>query len=136
LLSRHGFHDFELEENGSGKLSVSLATLGIRFMWSLREVANSLVLGKVTGQVATVGLYTYGNHLHPRSELAKGSPWPSSDLWRHPLCDRQSGDKRGRRGAGMDPWSPQGCQLTLAGEIRPWARVLNAPFSWWACLIS
>jgi hypothetical protein len=58
LLSRHGFHDFELEENGSGKLSVSLATLGIRFMWSLREVANSLVLGKVTGQVATVGLYT------------------------------------------------------------------------------
>jgi O-antigen/teichoic acid export membrane protein len=35
----------------------SLATLGIRFMWSLREAANSLILGKVTGQVATVGLY-------------------------------------------------------------------------------
>ena len=36
----------------------SLATLGIRFMWLLRETANSLVLGKVTGQVAIVGLYT------------------------------------------------------------------------------
>jgi teichuronic acid exporter len=36
----------------------SLATLGIRFMWSLREAANSLVLGKITGQAAAVGLYT------------------------------------------------------------------------------
>jgi O-antigen/teichoic acid export membrane protein len=36
----------------------SLATLGIRFMWSFREAANSLVLGKVTGQAAAVGLYT------------------------------------------------------------------------------
>jgi O-antigen/teichoic acid export membrane protein len=36
----------------------SLSTLGIRFMWSLREAANSVVLGKVTGQAAVVGLYT------------------------------------------------------------------------------
>jgi PST family polysaccharide transporter len=36
----------------------SLATLGIRFMWLLREAANPLVLGKVTGQVAIVGLYS------------------------------------------------------------------------------
>lgn len=36
----------------------SLATLGIRFMWSLREAANSVVLGKVTGQAGIVGLYT------------------------------------------------------------------------------
>ena len=37
---------------------VNVATLGIRFMWSMREAANSLILGKVTGQAATVGLYT------------------------------------------------------------------------------
>lgn len=36
----------------------SLATLGIRFMWSMREAANPLVLGKITGQAAIVGLYT------------------------------------------------------------------------------
>jgi hypothetical protein len=42
----------------------------------------------------------------------------------------------GRRGAGMDPRSPQGRQLTLAGQIRQRARVLDAPSPWWACLIS
>jgi O-antigen/teichoic acid export membrane protein len=36
----------------------SLTTLGIRFMWSMREAGNALVLGKVTGQAAIVGLYT------------------------------------------------------------------------------
>jgi O-antigen/teichoic acid export membrane protein len=35
-----------------------MATLGIRFMWSMREAANPLVLGKITGQAAIVGLYT------------------------------------------------------------------------------
>jgi hypothetical protein len=29
----------------------------------------------------------------------------------------------------------RGRQLTLAGQIRQWARVLNAPSLWWACLI-
>src|SRR5215469_2044065 len=41
----------------------SLATLSIKFMWSLRENANSLVLGKLTGQPATVGLYTMADDL-------------------------------------------------------------------------
>lgn len=41
----------------------SLATLGIKFMWSLRENANPLVLGKITGQAATVGLYTMAEDL-------------------------------------------------------------------------
>jgi PST family polysaccharide transporter len=41
----------------------SLATLSIKFMWSLRESANSLVLGKFTGQAATVGLYTMADDL-------------------------------------------------------------------------
>jgi O-antigen/teichoic acid export membrane protein len=41
----------------------SLATLGIRFMWSFREAANSLVLAKVTGQAAAVGLYTMADDL-------------------------------------------------------------------------
>jgi O-antigen/teichoic acid export membrane protein len=41
----------------------SVATLGIRFMWSLREAANSVVLGKVTGQAAIVGLYTIADEV-------------------------------------------------------------------------
>jgi O-antigen/teichoic acid export membrane protein len=41
----------------------SLATLGIKFMWSLRENANPMVLGKVTGQVVTVGLYTMADDM-------------------------------------------------------------------------
>jgi O-antigen/teichoic acid export membrane protein len=41
----------------------SLATLSIKFMWSLRESANSLVLGKVTGQATIVGLYTMADDL-------------------------------------------------------------------------
>jgi O-antigen/teichoic acid export membrane protein len=40
----------------------SLATLSIKFMWSLRENANSLVLGKVSGE-ATLGLYTMADDL-------------------------------------------------------------------------
>ena len=35
----------------------SLATLGVKVMWALREWGNTLVIGKVTGQVNTVGLY-------------------------------------------------------------------------------
>lgn len=36
----------------------SLASLGIKTMWALRESANTLVIGKVTGQVDVVGLYS------------------------------------------------------------------------------
>ncbi len=45
-------------ERVSEVVRFSIATLGIRFMWSMREAANSLVLGKITGQAAAVGLYT------------------------------------------------------------------------------
>jgi O-antigen/teichoic acid export membrane protein len=38
----------------------SLATLGVKMMWALREWGNTLVIGKVTGQVDTVGLYFNG----------------------------------------------------------------------------
>jgi teichuronic acid exporter len=41
----------------------SLATTGIKFMWSLRESANSLVLGKVTGKATIVGLYAMADDL-------------------------------------------------------------------------
>ena len=41
----------------------SLATLGSRFMSSLREAASSLVLGKITGQAAAVGLYTMADDI-------------------------------------------------------------------------
>jgi O-antigen/teichoic acid export membrane protein len=41
----------------------SLATLGVKVMWALREWANTLVIGKVTGQVATVGLYSMAEEL-------------------------------------------------------------------------
>jgi O-antigen/teichoic acid export membrane protein len=41
----------------------SLATLGVKVMWSLREWGNTLVIGKVTGQVATVGLYSMAEEL-------------------------------------------------------------------------
>jgi teichuronic acid exporter len=41
----------------------SLATTGIKVMWALRECANAVILGKITGQAATVGLYTMANDL-------------------------------------------------------------------------
>ena len=41
----------------------SLATLGSRFMSSLREAASSLVLGKITGQAAAVGVYTMADDI-------------------------------------------------------------------------
>lgn len=43
-------------------LGFSLTTLGVNLLWSLREQADVLVLGKVTGQV-TVGLYTMAKEL-------------------------------------------------------------------------
>ncbi|HEX4615735.1 MAG TPA: lipopolysaccharide biosynthesis protein [Stellaceae bacterium] len=41
----------------------SLATLGVKMMWALREWGNTLVIGKVTGQVDTVGLYTMAEEI-------------------------------------------------------------------------
>jgi O-antigen/teichoic acid export membrane protein len=41
----------------------SLATLGVKVLWSLREWANTLVIGKITGQVTTVGLYSMAEEL-------------------------------------------------------------------------
>lgn len=41
----------------------SLATLGIKIMWSLREYANPLILGKVTGEATAVGLYSMADDL-------------------------------------------------------------------------
>jgi O-antigen/teichoic acid export membrane protein len=41
----------------------SLATLGVKVMWALRESANTLVIGKITGQVATVGLYSMAEEI-------------------------------------------------------------------------
>jgi O-antigen/teichoic acid export membrane protein len=41
----------------------SLATLGVKVMWALREWGNTLVIGKVTGQVATVGLYSMAEEI-------------------------------------------------------------------------
>jgi len=43
-------------------IDFSLATLGVRLLWVLREQADVLVLGKITGQVA-VGLYSMGKEL-------------------------------------------------------------------------
>jgi O-antigen/teichoic acid export membrane protein len=44
-------------------LSFSLATLGIKVMWALREWGNTLAIGKVTGQVTTVGLYSMAEEI-------------------------------------------------------------------------
>jgi O-antigen/teichoic acid export membrane protein len=44
-------------------IQFSLATLGVKVLWSLRESANTLVLGKITGQVTTVGLYSMAEEL-------------------------------------------------------------------------
>jgi O-antigen/teichoic acid export membrane protein len=41
----------------------SLATLGVKMMWALREWGNTLVIGKVTGQVDTVGLYSMAEEI-------------------------------------------------------------------------
>jgi O-antigen/teichoic acid export membrane protein len=41
----------------------SLATLGVKIMWALREWGNTLVIGKITGQVTTVGLYSMAEQL-------------------------------------------------------------------------
>src|SRR5271165_5150266 len=41
----------------------SLATLGVKTMWALREWGNTLVIGKVTGQVDTVGLYSMAEEI-------------------------------------------------------------------------
>lgn len=41
----------------------SLATLGVKILWSLRESANTLVIGKITGQATTVGLYSMAEEL-------------------------------------------------------------------------
>ena len=41
----------------------SLATLGVKVMWALREWGNTLVIGKITGQVATVGLYSMAEEI-------------------------------------------------------------------------
>jgi O-antigen/teichoic acid export membrane protein len=41
----------------------SLATLGIKMMWALRESANTLVIGKVTGRMDIVGLYSMAEEI-------------------------------------------------------------------------
>jgi O-antigen/teichoic acid export membrane protein len=41
----------------------SLASLGVKMMWAFREWGNTLVIGKVTGQVNTVGLYTMAEEI-------------------------------------------------------------------------
>ena len=41
----------------------SLATLGVKMMWALREWGNTLVIGKVTGQVDIVGLYSMAEEI-------------------------------------------------------------------------
>jgi len=41
----------------------SLATLGVKMMWALREWGNTLVIGKITGQVAVVGLYSMAEEI-------------------------------------------------------------------------
>ena len=41
----------------------SLATLGVKIMWSLREWSNTLVIGKVTGQAEIVGLYSMAEEI-------------------------------------------------------------------------
>ena len=43
-------------------LRFSLATLGVRIMWALREDSDVLVIGKITGQ-ATLGLYSMAKEL-------------------------------------------------------------------------
>ena len=43
-------------------IGFSLATLGVRLMWVLRESVDELVVGKVTGQVS-LGLYTMAKEL-------------------------------------------------------------------------
>ena len=43
-------------------IGFSLATLGVRMMWVLRESVDELVVGKVTGQVS-LGLYTMAKEL-------------------------------------------------------------------------
>ncbi len=41
----------------------SLATLGVKTLWVLREWSNTLVIGKISGQVATIGLYSMAEEL-------------------------------------------------------------------------
>jgi len=41
----------------------SLTTLGVRVLWALREWGNTLVVGKITGQVTIVGLYSMAEEL-------------------------------------------------------------------------
>ena len=50
----------------------SLATLGVKVMWALREWGNTLVIGKVTGQVDIVGLYSMAEEvaLLPASKIS------------------------------------------------------------------
>jgi PST family polysaccharide transporter len=43
-------------------LSFSLAALGVKIMWALREWSNTLVIGKITGP-ATLGLYSMAEEL-------------------------------------------------------------------------
>jgi teichuronic acid exporter len=43
-------------------LHFSLSTLGVRILWVLRESADELIIGKITGQV-TLGLYTMAKEL-------------------------------------------------------------------------
>jgi len=43
-------------------LHFSLVTLGVKILWALREDADKVVVGKMTGQV-TLGLYTMGKEL-------------------------------------------------------------------------
>ncbi len=41
----------------------SLTTLGVRVAWVLREWSNTLVIGKITGQVSIVGLYSMAEEI-------------------------------------------------------------------------
>lgn len=41
----------------------SLVTISVKIMWSLRETANALILGKITGHATTVGLYSMADEL-------------------------------------------------------------------------
>ena len=41
----------------------SLATFGVKTLWVLREWSNTLVIGKISGQVATIGLYSMAEEL-------------------------------------------------------------------------
>jgi PST family polysaccharide transporter len=60
----------------------SLATLGVKMMWALREWGNTLVIGKVTGQVDTVGLYSMAEEiaLLPASKFSTGVNMLSSPV--------------------------------------------------------